>query len=113
MTKTAWKVHSHTGMYEGEAVFGELAAAMVAVLGDASTVRTAGGLVVWREGAEEQSAGESYDTAAEVMRFRAQSGESAPDMPPALPREGVDRCSCGAKYWDGDRCHSCGERFRR
>lgn len=27
------------------------------------------------------------------------------------PREGIDRCPCGAKYWDGDFCHSCGERF--
>jgi hypothetical protein len=26
----------------------------------------------------------------------------------AHPREGVDFCSCGAKYWDGDVCHSCG-----
>jgi hypothetical protein len=30
----------------------------------------------------------------------------------ALPREGVDRCHCGAKYWAGDRCHSCGEHWR-
>ena len=29
-----------------------------------------------------------------------------------LPREGVDRCLCGAKYWDGDRCHSCGEHWK-
>lgn len=31
---------------------------------------------------------------------------------PPLPREGVDRCHCGAKYWDGDLCHSCGGRWR-
>jgi len=48
-----------------------------------------------------------------VVRERAQSGEPAPDMPPTLPREGVGRCHCGAKYWDGNRCHSCGEEFRR
>lgn len=29
------------------------------------------------------------------------------------PEEGVDRCACGSKYWDGDRCHSCGDRFVR
>jgi hypothetical protein len=23
-------------------------------------------------------------------------------------REGVDRCSCGSKYWEGDRCVDCG-----
>lgn len=27
------------------------------------------------------------------------------------PQEGLDRCPCGAKYWDGDNCHSCGSRF--
>lgn len=26
--------------------------------------------------------------------------------------EGVDRCGCGAKYWENDRCVSCGEKFR-
>lgn len=28
------------------------------------------------------------------------------------PREGVDRCACGSKYWDANRCHSCGEAFK-
>lgn len=28
------------------------------------------------------------------------------------PREGIDRCPCGAKYWDGSVCASCGERYR-
>lgn len=23
-------------------------------------------------------------------------------------REGVDRCECGCKYWENDRCHDCG-----
>lgn len=113
MPVAQWKIHSETGTYEGEAVFGELAAAMVAVLGDGSTVRTAGGQVVWREGAEEFSAGESYDNAAETFRERALSGAPAPDMPGPLPREGIDRCDCGSKYWDGDVCHSCGEKWRR
>lgn len=26
------------------------------------------------------------------------------------PRDGLDRCDCGSKYWDGDICHSCGEK---
>jgi hypothetical protein len=29
----------------------------------------------------------------------------------ATPREGIDRCDCGSKYWDGIVCHSCGETF--
>lgn len=28
------------------------------------------------------------------------------------PREGYDLCPCGCKYWDGDRCHSCGETYK-
>jgi ribosomal protein L32 len=26
-------------------------------------------------------------------------------------REGVDRCPCGAKYWEHDVCVSCGSKF--
>ena len=28
-----------------------------------------------------------------------------------LPVDGVDRCACGAKYWDWIYCASCGETF--
>lgn len=28
------------------------------------------------------------------------------------PQEGCTRCGCGSKYWDGDFCASCGERYR-
>jgi hypothetical protein len=24
------------------------------------------------------------------------------------PTEGITRCACGSKYWDGNTCHSCG-----
>lgn len=27
----------------------------------------------------------------------------------APPRSGVDRCTCGSKYWDGHTCHDCGQ----
>src|SRR5258708_6948257 len=27
-------------------------------------------------------------------------------------REGCDRCSCGCKYWENDRCIDCGEHVR-
>jgi len=26
-------------------------------------------------------------------------------------QEGVDRCPCGCKYWENDRCVDCGERL--
>lgn len=33
-----------------------------------------------------------------------------------IPRDGLDRCDCGSKYWDSvnetHHCHSCGERCR-
>lgn len=28
-----------------------------------------------------------------------------------IPEEGATRCACGSKYWDEDRCHSCGELY--
>lgn len=28
-----------------------------------------------------------------------------------LAREGCDRCACGCKYWESDRCVSCGAAF--
>jgi hypothetical protein len=27
------------------------------------------------------------------------------------PTDGIDVCVCGAKYWDGSFCHSCGDKF--
>lgn len=33
------------------------------------------------------------------------------DVAPAFPEEGCTRCYCGAKYWDGTRCASCGEEW--
>lgn len=113
MTRCTWKVYGSDGRKEGEAVYGEMAAAMVAVLGDGATVRTGGGQVVWREGAEEQSAGESYDTAALTMCERGHSGDEAPEIRTGPPENGCDRCWCGCKYWDGNKCIDCGEEFRR
>ena len=28
-----------------------------------------------------------------------------------MPENGVDRCECGCKYWNGDRCIDCGDVF--
>jgi len=30
---------------------------------------------------------------------------------PILPRDGVDRCDCGCKYWWGRQCVDCQELF--
>lgn len=29
-----------------------------------------------------------------------------------LAHEGCDRCDCGCKYWEHDRCIDCGEHWR-
>lgn len=47
---------------------------------------------------------------AEVLLAAADNTEKHGGNAP-LPEEGCDRCACGSKYWDGDRCHSCGEKF--
>lgn len=54
----------------------EEAALVVAFLGDGAEVRTGRGRgrVIWREGAESQPAGESYDFAASTMNARATPG---------------------------------------
>ena len=31
--------------------------------------------------------------------------------PSPTPIDGTDVCFCGSKYWDGNRCHSCGDKF--
>lgn len=25
-----------------------------------------------------------------------------------IAKEGITRCFCGSKYWESDKCHSCG-----
>ena len=44
--------------------------------------------------------------------FVAQWEPSATEWFAVTPVEGVDRCYCGSKYWDGLTCHSCGEHFK-
>lgn len=50
--------------------YAEDAAALVSILGEAATVRTPRGRVLWTEGAEVASAGDSYDEAASVIIYR-------------------------------------------
>ena len=41
---------------------------------------------------------------------RCKAGKAPWDTPEpnAVREDGVDRCPCGCKYWEGDRCIDCG-----
>jgi len=117
MNTTHWLVYTDRGTFEAATVYAEMAAAMVAVLGEGATVRPRmePDHVVWREGAEEMSAGDSYDTAALTMQERTHNGEHAPEIRTGDPVNGADRCECGCKYWSGSNpmvCLDCGTPFR-
>lgn len=30
-----------------------------------------------------------------------------------IAREGCDRCDCGCKYWENDRCIDCGQHISK
>jgi hypothetical protein len=69
----AWiKVYGPAGDYRASCVFEDDAAVLCAVLGAGSEARNghAKKNAIWREGHESQSAAESYDHAANVMRER-------------------------------------------
>ena len=44
--------------------------------------------------------------------FVAQWEPAATEWFGITPCEGLDRCPCGSKYWDGLLCHSCAAPFR-
>lgn len=69
-----WKVYSPDGEYIAATRYAEDAAALVAVRGDGATIRWNHGSVVWREGAEKQPAGESYDYVAQTVAHRITKG---------------------------------------
>lgn len=69
----AWiKVYGPSGDFRASCVLEDDAAVLCAVLGAGSEARNghAKKNVIWREGHEDQSAAESYDHAANVMRER-------------------------------------------
>ena len=70
MSSPVWKVYSPDGEYIGCVKDAEDAAALVYLRGEGGTVRYDHKHIVWREGVEEQSAGDSYDFAAGVMHKR-------------------------------------------
>lgn len=72
------KVFSSDGEYIASVKYYEDAAALASMRGDGTQVRAGhGGTVLWHEGTEEFSAGESYDDAAQVMLERDQAHPSA------------------------------------
>lgn len=66
-----WKVYSVVREYVAATRYPEDAAALASVNGRGTEVRYGHKMVVWREGSEDFSAGESYDRAAEVMVARS------------------------------------------
>lgn len=71
-----WKVYSG-GEYRAACKHVEDAAALVAVLGAGAQIRAEHRLVMWTEGSETQSAGESYDHVREVTETRLQAHRKA------------------------------------
>lgn len=63
-----WKVY-HNGEYVAACKYREDAAALVAIF-SGGIVKHGHSLIVWREGYEAFSAGESYDRAGDVMEQR-------------------------------------------
>lgn len=62
-----WKVY-RAGEYVAACKYAEDAACLVSMAG--GVVKHGHSLIVWREGSEEFSAGESYDRAAQIMESR-------------------------------------------
>lgn len=70
MATPGFKVYNADGEYVAATIDTTLAAALVgSVLSEGARVKF-GGRIIWREGAEEIPAGESYDRAAEIMADR-------------------------------------------
>ena len=65
----------HRNEYRAACKYVEDAAALVAVLGDGAQIRYGHRFPMWTEGAETQSAGESYDHVAEVVHARVAEHE--------------------------------------
>lgn len=72
MNELRFKVYNAGGFLIASCKFMEDAAALVALHGEGATIRVGRGQrsIVWTEGAEEQSAGESYDYVADVITER-------------------------------------------
>lgn len=69
----SWKIYTPDAIYEASAKHAEVAAAIVAVLGEGATIRYNHNVVVWTEGQEGKSAADSYDDAADIMASRVKA----------------------------------------
>lgn len=75
-----WKVFNPSGEYVASCKHPEDAGMIVSGYGKGATIRDGHTHVVWREGAEEQPAGESYDNVQVVCNARGRTGEKAPEL---------------------------------
>lgn len=66
------KVYNPTHGYVAACKFGEDAACLAAMNGNGTTIRDGHNHIVWTEGAEAFSAGESYDRVAQIIDQRIQ-----------------------------------------
>lgn len=65
-----FKIHDETGVYVAATADPTLAAALIGAAGYEGWKVKHTGRIIWREGAEEIAAAESYDRAAEIMDAR-------------------------------------------
>jgi hypothetical protein len=72
-----WKVYNDSGEYVAACKHAEDAAALVANYGSGAKIKHGHSLVVWHEGHEAESAGESYDACRIVMLNRLQDAYEA------------------------------------
>lgn len=76
-----WRVYNSDGEYVALLKHPEDAAALVSCLGEGTTICAEHKKALWREGAEDEPASESYDHVAEVVMRRLEKGELAPELP--------------------------------
>lgn len=69
-----YKVYTPEKEYEASCKHGEVAAAIVAMLGDGATIRLDHSRILWTEGEEQIPASESYDGVAATLFVRERDG---------------------------------------
>lgn len=79
MASPKYKIYDADGVYQASCKEAEAAAALVAAIYDGGTIRFdhTKKSIVWTEGEEEFSAGESYDGAAQIMFEREREIQNA------------------------------------
>jgi len=82
---TKWKIYDKAGTYQAACKEVEAAAVLVAFYGDGSTIRSGHSWIMWREGAEETPAAESYEEVARTVTTRAAIRRIVARVPPHDP----------------------------